>query len=684
MYNNNQRSSNTYKRHSQKFNGTTSQQYLNTQNCYPMYQNLQQNSNNRDVWQNHIQSQLLSKKQIGGTTVHGRNPMLMANNDVFTIGPYKSRKDSARISVLEKYEIIGYIAAGTYGKVYKAKNREITNPGSKDPVNNVNKPRTADILINSRRDPDNKIHFPTSSTVNSDVNGNIIQQQHQQQQRITRNLELNTDNHNNTNNNNNKNSSNSNRINIKTPGKPIPASGNTSSINTGDGNIKNSNMNSKNDSNSNDNITRSTSSHSNSTLENSLKKDNSNVNGNGKHVVILKPETLNGKKDQPVFYAIKKFKTEKEGVEQVHYIGISQSACREMALCRELDNKHLTKLVEIFLEKKNIYLVYEYAEHDLLQIIHYHSHPKKKLIPTKMIKSIMWQILDGVSFLHQNWIIHRDLKPANIMVTANGCVKIGDLGLARKFSNLLQTLYTGDKVVVTIWYRAPELLLGARHYTPAIDVWAIGCIFAELMGLQPIFKGEEAKMDSKKGVPFQSNQMQKILEVLGTPSSKMWKNLHKYPEYDNLAKFPKYRENLAAWYHSTGGRDSQGLDLLRRLLNYDPITRIDAIIALDHSYFTDSDSPVSENIFEGLNYHYPARRIHTEDNDIMSAGRVHKSRNVTSQSQMMSHGGTTTTLGGLGVNRRILAAAAAAAAAVSGGSLPLGSRVSEPSRKKRR
>ena len=81
-----------------------------------------------------------------------------------------------------------------------------------------------------------------------------------------------------------------------------------------------------------------------------------------------------------------------------------------MALCRELDNKHLTKLVEIFLEKKNIYLVYEYAEHDLLQIIHYHSHPKKKLIPTKMIKSIMWPILDGVSFLHQNWIILETCK----------------------------------------------------------------------------------------------------------------------------------------------------------------------------------------------------------------------------------------------------------------------------------
>lgn len=673
MYNNNnQRSSNTYQRHSQGFNGITSQQYSSKQHYYPMYQNLQQNSSNRDIWQNHTQSQLLSKKQLGNTTVHGRNPMLMANNDVFAIGPYKSRKDSARVSVLEKYEIIGYIAAGTYGKVYKAKSREVVNPSLKGTTDNINKPRTADILVNSRRDPDNKIHHQTSNTINNGISGNILQQQ---QYRIAQNSELNTSNNNND--KNDKNSSNASRINIKTSGKSIPTSDNAST-HAGASNINNSSNN------NNNNIMRSTNSHANLNLENTSKKDNSSVTGNGTHVVILKPGTSNGKKDQSVFYAIKKFKSEKEGVEQVHYIGISQSACREMALCRELDNKHLTKLVEIFLERKNIYLVYEYAEHDLLQIIHYHSHPKKRLISTKMIKSIMWQLLDGVSFLHQNWIIHRDLKPANIMVTANGCVKIGDLGLARKFSNLLQTLYTGDKVVVTIWYRAPELLLGARHYTPAIDVWAIGCIFAELMGLQPLFKGEEVKMDSKKGVPFQSNQMQKILEVLGTPSSKIWKNLHKYPEYENLAKFPKYRENLAAWYHSTGGRDSQGLDLLRRLLTYDPIARIDAIVALDHGYFTNSDSPVSESIFEGLNYYYPARRIHTEDNDIMNVGRSHKSRNIGSQSQMMAHGGNNITLGGLGVNRRILAAAAAAAAAVSSGSLSLGSRVSEPSRKKRR
>lgn len=84
------------------------------------------------------------------------------------------------------------------------------------------------------------------------------------------------------------------------------------------------------------------------------------------------------------------------------------------------------------------------------------------------VKSLLWQLLNGVAYLHENWVLHRDLKPANIMVTEGGTVKIGDLGLARLFWKPLQSLFMGDKVVVTIWYRAPELLLGSRHYTPAI------------------------------------------------------------------------------------------------------------------------------------------------------------------------------------------------------------------------
>lgn len=539
----------------------------------------------KDLWPNQshmsIQAGSLNKSSMvaAGATTHGKTPMLMANNDVFTIAPYRTRKDNARISVLDKYEIIGYIAAGTYGKVYKAKRRQSPDDLIENDKNALNPDLTNVGLTN----------LPESNNVPE--NGNIVGS-------------LN--------------------------GKNIP------------NNISGSQINS---------------------LRSASNGTGSSNSGDfdGRQSDSMTPRRKN---EVTMYYAIKKFKTEKDGIEQLHYTGISQSACREMALCRELDNNHLTKLVEIFLQKKSIYMVYEFAEHDLLQIIHFHSHPEKRSIPPRMIRSIMWQILDGVSYLHQNWVLHRDLKPANIMVTMDGCVKIGDLGLARKFSNMLQTLYTGDKVVVTIWYRAPELLLGARHYTPAIDLWAIGCIFAELIGLQPIFKGEEAKMDSKKTVPFQANQLQRILKILGTPTPKTWPHLQKYPEYEQLAKFPKYRDNLPGWFHSAGGRDKHALNLLYHLLNYNPIDRIDAINALDHEYFTNSDVPVCENVFEGLNYKYPARRIHTNDNDILNIG-IHKNKAIPKPVQPVINN-STATLGGLGVNKRILAAAAAAAAAVSG------------------
>lgn len=232
--------------------------------------------------------------------------------------------------------------------------------------------------------------------------------------------------------------------------------------------------------------------------------------------------------------------------------------------------------------------------------------------------------------------MHRDLKPANIMVTKEGKVKIGDLGLARLFYKPLHSLFNGDKVVVTIWYRAPELLLGSRHYTPAVDLWAVGCIFAELLSLRPIFKGEEAKMDSKKTVPFQRNQMQKIVEVIGMPSKERWPLLTAMPEYPQLntlgANNSKVHRpmGLENWYNQCmrsnqypsnvqgASPGSEGFSLLQGLLEYDPQKRLTAEQALQHPYFTSGELP-SENCFEGSKIDYPHRRVSQEDNDIRTS-----------------------------------------------------------------
>ena len=309
-----------------------------------------------------------------------------------------------------------------------------------------------------------------------------------------------------------------------------------------------------------------------------------------------------------------------------------------MALCSELSHPNVIELVEIILEDKCIFMVFEYAEHDLLQIIHHHTQPTRHPIPGMTIKSMLFQLLNGLLYLHTNWVLHRDLKPANIMVTSKGEIRIGDLGLARLFYKPLHSLFSGDKVVVTIWYRAPELLLGSRHYTPAVDLWAVGCIFAELLSLRPIFKGEEAKMDSKKTVPFQRNQMQKIVEVMGMPTREKWPGLVHQPEHgqlQNLSYASRDSSNsrtfgLEAWYWNTlrtagyqesqpGFPGQQGLDLLSKLLEYDPTKRLTAQEALQHPYFSANGEKVSANCFEGMTTQYPHRRVSQDDNDIRTS-----------------------------------------------------------------
>jgi cyclin-dependent kinase 8/11 len=366
--------------------------------------------------------------------------------------------------------------------------------------------------------------------------------------------------------------------------------------------------------------------------------------------------------------AIKKFKPDKEG-EQVSYTGISQSAIREMSLCAELRHVNVIRLVETLLEDKCIFMVFEYAEHDLLQIIHHHTTqppgPRRPIPPT-VVKSLLFQLLNGCHYLHSSWVLHRDLKPANIMVTDGGCVKIGDLGLARRFDHPLVSLFGGDKVVVTIWYRAPELILGSYHYTPAIDLWAIGCIFAELLSLRPIFKGEEAKMDSKKTVPFQRNQMQKIVEIMGMPTKERWPLITSMPDYTSLSQvrpptdyhhhhhhhhhhhphsssrsYPTH-SSLEKWYYNTingvsstssssssstpsgssqhplSSLGAEGYRLLAGLLEYDPAKRLTAEQALQHPFFSTGDR-VLANAFEGLKVEYPHRRVSQEDNDIRTS-----------------------------------------------------------------
>ncbi|XP_061479604.1 cyclin-dependent kinase 19 isoform X5 [Rhineura floridana] len=210
-------------------------------------------------------------------------------------------------------------------------------------------------------------------------------------------------------------------------------------------------------------------------------------------------------------------------------------------------------------------------------------------------------------------------KPANILVMGEGPergrVKIADMGFARLFNSPLKPLADLDPVVVTFWYRAPELLLGARHYTKAIDIWAIGCIFAELLTSEPIFHCRQE--DIKTSNPFHHDQLDRIFSVMGFPADKDWEDIRKMPEYPTLQKdfrrttyanssLIKYMEK-----HKVKP-DSKVFLLLQKLLTMDPTKRITSEQALQDPYFQEDPLPTSD-VFAGCQIPYPKREFLNED-----------------------------------------------------------------------
>uniref|UniRef100_A0A6B2L9B9 Protein kinase domain-containing protein n=1 Tax=Arcella intermedia TaxID=1963864 RepID=A0A6B2L9B9_9EUKA len=266
-------------------------------------------------------------------------------------------------------------------------------------------------------------------------------------------------------------------------------------------------------------------------------------------------------------------------------------------MLQELKHPNIVLLKDVMIDpiKKQLSLVFEYAEYDLFAIIRAH-HKARQVLTEAAVKSFLWQILNGINYLHLNWIIHRDLKPSNILVMGEGApqpgaVKIADFGLARVFQSPLMDL-SKNGVVVTIWYRAPEILLGAKHYTRAIDIWAIGCIFAELLINIAIFQGNEDH-DQRS---FQADQLEKIFEVLGTAAFQKWTEAKELQNYDKIKNRNYERKLRNKIVRPTEPLTANGFDLLQRMLEYDPAVRITASDALDHVYFQEKPVPVINSL----------------------------------------------------------------------------------------
>lgn len=251
--------------------------------------------------------------------------------------------------------------------------------------------------------------------------------------------------------------------------------------------------------------------------------------------------------------------------------GAPATALREIAFMKELQHPNIVRLLEVIHTEKQLILVFEHLECDLKNLL-----DSRGLLGGRLgvleIKSFLYQILQGLRFCHENRILHRDLKPQNVLVEARkGVVKLADFGLARAFGIPVSAF---SSEVVTLWYRSPDVLLGATNYTTSIDMWSIGCILVELYTGKPVFPGRD-----------QQDQLRWIFKTIGSPTPEVWPYMltanNAIPEW--AAKLPTYPiQNLA---HQFPFIEPAGIDLLARLLDYRPSHRIPAEQALNHPYF---------------------------------------------------------------------------------------------------
>ena len=250
--------------------------------------------------------------------------------------------------------------------------------------------------------------------------------------------------------------------------------------------------------------------------------------------------------------------------------GISFTALREIKILQELrGHANVIELMDVYRTRStDLHLVYEYCEADLERLVR-----EPKLVLTQGdVKSLLRQVLEGVAACHGNWVLHRDLKPSNLLMTVDGVVKLADFGLARLYAEPDLGTEDGRRMtsqVVTRWYRAPELLFGAAAYGPAVDMWSVGCIFAELMLRVPFLPGEN-----------DVDQLGKIFAALGTPNDSNWPDVDALPEYISFAPTPA--PDLRQVFT---GATADACDLLADMLRLDPRRRITAAEALRHRYF---------------------------------------------------------------------------------------------------
>ncbi|XP_063374426.1 cyclin-dependent kinase 2-like [Cydia amplana] len=261
--------------------------------------------------------------------------------------------------------------------------------------------------------------------------------------------------------------------------------------------------------------------------------------------------------------ALKKIKLENEPE------GVPSTALREISVLRTLRHEGVVRLLDVLLADRKLFLVFEYMHMDLKRLMDLTRGPLRP----ELVKSYVRQLAAGLAYCHAARVLHRDLKPQNLLVDTAGRIKLADFGLARAFA-LPVRAYTHE--VVTLWYRAPEILLGAKFYSTAVDVWSLGCIYAEMMSGRTLFPGDS-----------EIDQLFRVFRALGTPGGALWARARRLPDY--RAAFPRWpprppRDLLP----QAAQLLPHAADLLDALLRYEPAERLSARAALQHPFLQDA------------------------------------------------------------------------------------------------
>jgi len=257
--------------------------------------------------------------------------------------------------------------------------------------------------------------------------------------------------------------------------------------------------------------------------------------------------------------ALKKIRLEAEDE------GIPSTAIREISLLKELQHPNIVKLYDVIHTERKLTLVFEFLDQDLKKYLDVCDGG----LELPILKSFLYQLLTGVAYCHHHRVLHRDLKPPNLLINREGQLKLADFGLARAFGIPVRS-YTHE--VVTLWYRAPDVLMGSRRYSTPVDIWSVGCIFAEMANGRPLITGTS-----------EDDQLDRIFRMFGTP---------KIADYPNIVDLPEYKQNFPIYPPPRNGINSLiptldpiGVELFRSMMHYDPARRITAQDALSHEFF---------------------------------------------------------------------------------------------------